>query len=121
MNPCKGHNCDWCRTCRRGDCCGRDKAPDATPAKPGSVPVRCAMTEPEAATVVFDGGPRDGETDTVHPRAVVIGTGKEGGVYQRTYDEQRDGLQVYRWQVLTDAEAAALLRGDLRANQEPDG
>ena len=74
--------------------------------------------EDEAATVILVDGPRDGEMETVHPHAVVIGTGKEGGVYQRTY-QQRDGLQVYRWQVLTEAEAA-LLQGDLRANQEPE-
>ena len=78
------------------------------------------MNEAEVATVLFEGGPRDGETDTVDHLAVVIGTGKEGGVYQRT-DEERDGLRVYRWQVLTDAEAAALIEGDLRANQEPEG
>ena len=69
--------------------------------------------------VVFEGGPRDGETDTVDHCPAVIGDGKEGGVYQRT-DEQRDGLLVYRWQVLTDAEAAALLEADLRANQEAE-
>lgn len=76
------------------------------------------MSQDEAPSVVFEGGPRNGKTDTVDPRAVVIGTGREGGVYQRT-DEQRDGLQVYRWQVLTDAEAAALIEGDVHANQKP--
>lgn len=76
------------------------------------------MNEAEPPTVVLEGGPRNGETDTVAPRAVVIGTGREGGVYQRT-DEQRAGLQVYRWQVLTDAEAAALIEGDVHANQQP--
>lgn len=49
---------------------------------------------------------------------VVIGTGAEGGVYQRTDDED-EGRAVYRWQKLTDAEAAALLEVDLRKNQEP--
>lgn len=62
-------------------------------------------------TVVFEGGPRDAETDSVDRDAVVIGRGDKGGVYQRT-DEFRDGRCVYRWQVLTDAEAAALISGD---------
>ena len=39
MNPCKGHKCDWCRTCIRGDCCGRDKAPEGMPSKPVKVPI----------------------------------------------------------------------------------
>lgn len=69
-------------------------------------------------TVVFEGGPRDEQTDSVDRDAVVIGRGDEGGVYQRT-DEVRDGLSVYRWQVLTDAEAAALISGDLHRNQGP--
>ena len=69
--------------------------------------------------IVFDGGPRDGETDVVGDRVVVIGTGAEGGVYQRT-DEVVGGRTVYRWQELTDAEAAALLQGDIRANQDPE-
>lgn len=69
--------------------------------------------------IVFDGGPRDGERDVVGERVVVIGTGAEGGVYQRT-DEQRNGRVVYRWQMLTEAEAEALHDADLRANQEPD-
>jgi hypothetical protein len=46
----------------------------------------------------------------------VIGDGSAKGVYQRT-DETRDGMTVFRWQPLTDAEVEALLRGDLRANQ----
>jgi hypothetical protein len=69
--------------------------------------------------IVFDGGPRHGEAATLDHQPVVIGTGAEGGVYQRA-DEQREGLQVYRWQMITDAEAAALVEGDLRANQEPE-
>ena len=73
----------------------------------------------EAPTICFDGGPRHGATDAVDRSGVVIGRGDEGGVYQRT-DEERDGLAVYRWQGLTDAEAAALVRGDLRAYQEPE-
>lgn len=79
------------------------------------------MTEHDAGqpTVVFEGGPRSGETNSIDHRAAVVGTGNEGGVYQRTY-EQRHGLQVYRWQELTDAETAALLKADLRANQEPN-
>ena len=40
MNPCKGHNCDWCRTCRRGDGCGRDKSPENVPSKRVTVPAR---------------------------------------------------------------------------------
>ena len=66
--------------------------------------------------VVFDGGPKDGQTDAIDRSAVVIGTGVEGGVYQRT-DEVSEGRTVYRWQLLTEAEAAALTKGDLRANQ----
>lgn len=77
------------------------------------------MSEAQAPTVVFEGGPRGGETDTADRSAAVIGRGDEGGVYQRT-DEERDGVALYRWQPLTDAEATALIRGDLRANQEPD-
>jgi hypothetical protein len=69
--------------------------------------------------VVFEGGPRGGQADRVDIEAVVIGRGDEGGVYQRT-DEVRDGRTVYRWQMLTDAEVAALVRGDLRASQEPE-
>ncbi len=71
------------------------------------------------SNLVYDGGPRDGEPDTVDALPVVIGTGAEGGVYQRTEGE-RDGLIVYRWQPLTDSQANALVRGDLRANQGPD-
>jgi hypothetical protein len=73
----------------------------------------------EEPTVFLDGGPRNGGTDTFDVLAPVIGTGNEGGVYQRT-DETRDGLVVYRWQPLTEAEAAAIVRGDLRANQAPE-
>ena len=77
------------------------------------------MNPAEGATLVFDGGPRNGETDTADALAVVIGSGKEGGVYQRT-DEKRDDLVVYRWQPLSEPEGEAIVRGDLRANQEPD-
>lgn len=73
----------------------------------------------DTPTVVFDGGPRDKERDTLDREAPVIGRGEEGGVYQRT-EEVREGLAVYRWQSLTDAEAAALIQGDLRSSQESD-
>jgi hypothetical protein len=73
----------------------------------------------QTRAVVFEGGARDGQEDAIDTQAVVIGRGDEGGVYQRT-EEVRDGRTVYRWQVLTDAEAAALVRGDLRANQRPE-
>lgn len=65
--------------------------------------------------LIFDGGPRDGQRDVIGARVVVIGTGAEGGVYQRT-DEERNGRVVYRWQHMTDAEAAALI--DARADPE---
>ena len=77
------------------------------------------MMRADESTVVFDGGPRGGETDASDTLAPVIGTGKEGGVYQRT-DEKRGGLVVYRWQPLTEAEVEAIVRGDIRANQEPE-
>ncbi len=73
----------------------------------------------EGPTVVFEGGPRAGETDTVNQLAVVIGTGAQGGVYQRS-DESRDGLVVYRWEPLDAAATDALVRGDIRANQPAD-
>jgi hypothetical protein len=67
--------------------------------------------------VTFDGGPRHGETETFDfRRLVVVGDGSGKGVYQRT-DEVRGGLIVFRWQPLSDAEAEALVRGDIRANQ----
>jgi hypothetical protein len=68
--------------------------------------------------VVFEGGPRAGEREVIGDRVVVIGTGAEGGVYQRT-DEERSGRVVYRWQQLTDAEAAALMDADIRAEERP--
>lgn len=64
----------------------------------------------------FEGGPRNGEADWVDRPAVTIGDGSDGGIYHRTGELDGD-VAVYRWQVLTDAEAAALVRGDLRANQ----
>ncbi len=64
----------------------------------------------------FHGGPRDGEVDWIDRPAVTIGDASEGGVYQRA-DEPEGDLVAYRWQELTDAEANALIRGDLRANQ----
>jgi hypothetical protein len=69
------------------------------------------------STILYDGGPRDEQTDTIDHQAAVIGSGDAGGVYERT-GELRGGLVVYRWHPLTEAEAAALTRGDLRANQE---
>jgi hypothetical protein len=48
--------------------------------------------------------------------AVTIGDGSDGGVYQRT-DVSEGDLAVYRWQELSDAEANAVIRGDLRSNQ----
>ena len=47
---------------------------------------------------------------------MTLGDGSDGGVYQRT-DESEDDLVVYLWQELSDAEANAVIRGDLRANQ----
>lgn len=76
-------------------------------------------TEAEQPTILLEDGPRDGDTDTADFLPVVIGTGAEGGVYQRT-DEERDGLVVYRWQPLDKATADAIVRGDLRSNWEPD-
>jgi hypothetical protein len=73
----------------------------------------------ETWMVVFEGGPRDGQVDMVDRQAVVIGRGDDGGVYQRT-EETREGHTVYRWQMLTDAEASALDRADVRANEWPD-
>jgi hypothetical protein len=69
--------------------------------------------------IIFDGGPRDGQTDTLDQAPVVIGTGEEGGVYQRT-NQERNGLRMYRWHELTPHEAAALLNADLRQNQGPE-
>ena len=76
------------------------------------------MRHADDPTVAFDGGPRGGETDASDTLAPVIGTGKDGGVYQRT-GETRDGLVVYRWQPLSEAEVEAIVRGDIRANQVP--
>ena len=47
---------------------------------------------------------------------MTLGDGSDGGVYQRT-DVSEEDLAVYRWQAPTDAEANAIIRGDLRANQ----
>lgn len=77
------------------------------------------MSEAERATIVFEGGPRHRQTDTFDAEPAVIGSGREGGVYQRTED-RRDGLTVYRWQPLTDSDVAALTQGDLRANQQTE-
>jgi hypothetical protein len=75
------------------------------------------MNDAERSTILYDGGPRDRQTDSINHQAAVIGSGVAGGVYERT-GKLRDGLVVYRWHPLTEAEAAALTRGDLRANQE---
>lgn len=72
-----------------------------------------------AATFIFEGGPRHGETEAADYLPAVIGSGAERGVYERT-GERRDDLSVYRWRSLTEAQADALVRGDLRANQEPE-
>lgn len=67
---------------------------------------------------MYRDGPRDGVTDWIDGRLpVTIGDGSEGGVYQQT-DTVDAGFVVFRWQPLTDAEANALVRGDLRANQQ---
>lgn len=67
--------------------------------------------------VIYRGGPREGQEEWIGDEApVVIGDGSEGGVYQRT-DAMDGGRRVYVWQELTDAQANALLRRDLRANQ----
>jgi len=66
MNPCKGHECDWCRTCRRGDCCGSDKAPEQTPSKPVRVPVdgeAMSSKQPVSGSVDDDEGAARRYTD----------------------------------------------------------
>ena len=77
------------------------------------------MSEAEAATIVYDGGPRHGQVDTLDAEPPVIGSGEQGGVYQHT-PEVRDGFRVYLWQPLSEPAAQALMRGDLRANQDPE-
>jgi len=47
---------------------------------------------------------------------VTLGDGSDGSVYQRTDVSEAD-LVVYRGQELSDAEANAVIRGDLRSNQ----
>lgn len=64
----------------------------------------------------FEGGPRHGNVEWLDRPAVTIGDGSDGGVYQRT-DVSEGDLAVYRWQELSDAEATAVIRGDLRSNQ----
>jgi len=67
--------------------------------------------------IVYRDGPRHGTSEMLDGQLpVIVGDGSEGGVYQQT-DTVDDGAVVYRWQPLTDAEANALVRGDLRANQ----
>ena len=109
---------DWLR--RRSSAVGRDRRwiSDARERDAHDDVVRERLP-PLETPVVFDGGPRHGESGALDHLPVVIGTGSEGGVYQRTGDGD-DGLVVYRWQPLSDAASDALVRGDLRANQEPD-
>ena len=64
----------------------------------------------------YDGGPRNGEVDLLDRAAVTLGDGSDGGVYQRTDVSEGDRV-VYRWQELSEAEANAVIRGDLRSNQ----
>jgi hypothetical protein len=67
--------------------------------------------------IVYRDGPRHGTSEMLDGQLpVIVGDGSEGGVYQQT-DTVDDGAVVYRWQPLTDAEANAIVRGDLRANQ----
>jgi hypothetical protein len=67
--------------------------------------------------IVYQDGPRHGTSEMLDGQLpVIVGDGSEGGVYQQT-DTVEGGTVVYRWQRLTDAEANALVRGDLRANQ----
>lgn len=70
------------------------------------------------ATITYRGGPRDGVTEFMDGELpVVIGDGSEGGVYHQTDAVAGDSL-LFVWQPLTDAEVDALVRGDLRANQQ---
>lgn len=67
--------------------------------------------------ITYRGGPRDGTGEWIDgPLPVTVGDGSDGGVYQRT-DAVERGSRVYRWRPLTDAEANAIVRGDLRASQ----
>lgn len=67
--------------------------------------------------ITYRDGPRHGTTEMLDGQLpVIVGDGSEGGVYQQT-DSRENGAVVYRWQQLTDAEANAIVRGDLRANQ----
>jgi len=69
-------------------------------------------------SIVFRDGPRDGITEPSDGRLpVVIGDGSDGGVYHLT-DAVDGPSRIYVWQPLTDAEVDALVRGDLRANQD---
>ena len=67
--------------------------------------------------ITYREGPLNGGTEWLDGRLpVTIGDGSEGGVYQQT-DAFDEGSRVYRWQPLTEAEANAIVRGDIRANQ----
>ena len=68
-------------------------------------------------SITYREGPRHGTTEALDGQLpVIVGDGSEGGVYQQTDVVAHDAV-VYRWQPLTDAEANAIVRGDLRANQ----
>jgi hypothetical protein len=68
--------------------------------------------------IAFRDGPRHGTTEPSDDRLpVVIGDGSDGGVYHLT-DAVEESSRIYVWQPLTDAEVDALVRGDLRANQD---
>lgn len=74
---------------------------------------------PDAMTsVTFRDGPRNGGTEWMDGQLpAIIGDGSDGGVYQQTEAVDDGGARVYRWWPLTEAEANAIVRGDLRANQ----
>ena len=64
----------------------------------------------------YEGGPRSGRSDFDERLPVTMGDGAEGGIYHRT-DAVEEGLRVYRWRRLSEAERAAIVRGDLRSSQ----
>lgn len=49
-HPCHDHNCDGCRVCRLGRCCGRDRGQGGAPVvakKPPKTPVPVGVAEEE--------------------------------------------------------------------------
>lgn len=69
------------------------------------------------ANITYRDGPRHGTGEWVdHALPATVGDGSEGGIYLQT-DAVDAGSHVYVWHPLTEAEANALVRGDLRANQ----